>query len=53
MKNTKEPCPACNRPTEIVWAHGRGQCEFCKINIDPCCSGETANNENKDDTKKT
>ena len=40
MKNTKQPCPACNRPTEIVWVHGHGQCEFCKINIDPCCSGE-------------
>ena len=45
-------CPACNRATKIVWVYGHGQCSFCKTNIDPCCSGET-NNENKSDTKKT
>ena len=38
-------CPACNRATEIVWVHGHGQCSFCKTNIDPCCSGETAERE--------
>jgi len=38
-------CPACNRATEIVWVHGHGQCSFYKTNIDPCCSGETAERE--------
>jgi len=28
MKNTQQPRPACYRPTEIVWVHGHGQCEF-------------------------
>ena len=46
-------CPACNRATEIVWVHSHGQCSFCKTNIDACCSGETADDENKNDTKKT
>jgi hypothetical protein len=45
-------CPACNRATEIVFVHGHGQCSFCKTNIDSCCSGETANEENKDNIKK-
>ena len=35
-------CSACHKATEIVWVHGHGQCSFCKTNIDPCCSGETA-----------
>ena len=45
-------CPACNRATEIVFIHGHGQCSFCKTNIDPCCSGETAEHENKEEAKK-
>ena len=45
-------CPACNRATEIMFVHGHGQCSFCKTNIDPCCSGETAEHENKKDTTK-
>ena len=54
MKNPKiQICPACNRATEIVWVNSHGQCSFCKTVIDQCCSEETANNENKDDTKKT
>ena len=54
MKNPKiQICPACNRATEVVWIYSHGQCSFCKANIDPCCSGETADDENKDDTKKT
>mgnify|MGYP001186996031 FL=1 len=53
MKNPKiQICPACNRATEVVWVQSHGQCSFCKTNIDPCCSGETADDENKDDTKK-
>ena len=46
-------CPACNKATEIVWVHPHGQCSFCKTVIDPCCQGETANDENKSNTKKT
>ena len=38
-------CPACNKATEIMFVHGHGQCSFCKVNIDPCCSGETAERE--------
>ena len=45
-------CPACIRATEIVLVYGHGQCSFCKTNIDPCCSGEKANEKNKDNTKK-
>jgi len=45
-------CPACNRVTEIVWVHSHDFCDFCKTVIDPCCQGETAD-ENKDDIKKT
>jgi len=45
--------PACNRVAEIVWVNSHGQCSFCKTNIDPCCSGETAEHENKKDTTKT
>ena len=54
MKNQKiQICPVCNRATEIVWVNSHCQCGFCKNNIDPCCSGETVQHENKDDTKKT
>ena len=43
MRNREiQICPACNRATEIMFVHGHGQCSFCKTNIDPCCSGETA-----------
>ena len=29
-------CPYCSKETEVVWVHGHGQCEFCKVNIDEC-----------------
>ena len=45
-------CPFCNKATEVVFIYEHGQCSFCKTNIDPCCSGEMANEENKDNTKK-
>ena len=46
MRNREiQICPACNRATEIVWVNSHGQCSFCKTNIDPCCSGETAERE--------
>ena len=31
MKNTKQPRPACYRPTEIVWVHGHGHVNFAKL----------------------
>ena len=34
-----------------VDVHGHLQCPNCKINIDPCCSGE--NNQLNDATKKS
>jgi len=53
MKNQKiQICPACNRATEIVWVNSHGQCSFCKTNIDPCCSGETAEREGGSPLKK-
>ena len=53
MKNQKiQICPVSNRATEIVFIHGHGQCSFCKANINPCCSVETADEKNKDDIKK-
>ena len=45
-------CPACNKATEIMFIHGHGQCSFCKTNIDPCCSGETAEREGGSPLKK-
>jgi len=44
-------CPACNRVTEIVWVHSHDFCDFCKTVIDPCCQGETADEENKTHTE--
>ena len=45
-------CPACAKVTEIMVIHGHGQCSFCKTNIDPCCSGETAEREGGSPLKK-
>lgn len=33
-------CPFCSLPTVVVWVHGHGQCQHCRINIDECCRGE-------------
>ena len=53
MRNREiQICPACNRATEIMFVHGHGQCSFCKTNIDPCCSGETAKREGGSPLKK-
>ena len=51
-KRQIQTCPACNRATEIVFVHGHGQYSFCKTNINPCCSGEKANEKHKDNTEK-
>lgn len=32
-------CNYCQAPRRVVWVHGHGQCEICKINIDECCRG--------------
>jgi hypothetical protein len=45
-------CPACNRASEILWDQSHGFCSFCKNAIDPFFSDETANEKNKDNTKK-
>ena len=32
-------CPACERPEQIIWVHGHGQCTHCHTNVMPCCDG--------------
>lgn len=34
-------CQWCQTPTRPVRVHGHTQCEHCRINIEPCCSGES------------
>ena len=34
-------CQWCNNSVFPIEVHGHSQCPHCKINIDPCCSGET------------
>ena len=33
-------CPWCGQMTHLVWVHGHAQCDRCKTNIEPCCSGD-------------
>jgi hypothetical protein len=35
-------CPWCNHSIQPIDVHGHSQCPNCKINIDPCCSGENS-----------
>ncbi len=35
-------CNWCNNKVLPIEVHGHSQCPNCKINIDPCCSGETS-----------
>ena len=35
-------CPWCGYPTPCNYVHGHVQCVACKKNIDPCCEGEQA-----------
>ena len=35
-------CNWCNNEIRPIEVHGHYQCPNCKINIDPCCSGENA-----------
>ena len=41
-KRQEQPrCVNCGQPENIIWVHGHGQCAHCKVNVQPCCSGET------------
>jgi len=41
-KRQEQPrCISCGQPENIVWVHGHGQCTHCKMNVMPCCDGET------------
>jgi len=35
-------CPYCGRDAELVWVHGHAQCPVCGTNVDECCRGEQA-----------
>ena len=35
-------CMWCSKQVNPIEVHGHYQCPNCKINIDPCCSGETS-----------
>ena len=36
-------CHWCNNEILPIEVHGHSQCPQCKINIDPCCSGDSIN----------
>jgi rRNA maturation endonuclease Nob1 len=35
-------CPYCGQVVELVWIHGHAQCAACGTNVDECCRGEQA-----------
>ena len=35
-------CLSCGQLENIIWVHGHGQCAHCKMNVMPCCDGETS-----------
>lgn len=35
-------CPYCGREADLVWIHGHAQCSVCGTNVDECCRGEQA-----------
>lgn len=41
QKKQEKTCPYCGQSSQTVFVHGHEQCLFCKINIEPCCQGET------------
>ena len=34
-------CPYCGSTKPLIEVHGHRQCQDCKTNVEPCCSGET------------
>jgi len=40
---TATPCPWCGSLRGVVHVHGHGQCLTCNTNIEPCCTGDSAN----------
>lgn len=32
-------CPWCGHWLKVVWIHGHGMCQKCRINVFPCCDG--------------
>ena len=35
-------CPYCEGKTsQTVFVHGHEQCVVCKMNLEPCCQGQT------------
>ncbi len=40
-----QTCPWCGVRGEPVHVHGHGQCARCGNNIEPCCSGASAQDE--------
>lgn len=42
LNNNGFRCPYCGTLSTIIWVHGHGQCDRCKINLDECCRGEDA-----------
>lgn len=43
-------CPRCDTSLQPVEVHGHVQCAVCKLYINECCQGETAEGENNDNT---
>lgn len=41
QRGVKPLCINCGQPENIILVHGHGQCAYCKVNVMPCCSGET------------
>ncbi len=48
---TQQNCQWCNTSIIPIDVHGHYQCPNCKINIDPCCTGE--HNDDYDTTLKS
>ena len=39
---TGERCPVCHHPVALIWVHSHLQCPTCKTVVQPCCTGERA-----------
>jgi hypothetical protein len=38
-------CPFCGSVLHVVAVHGHGQCARCGTNVEPCCTGASAETE--------